>query len=48
MSVNDLNHNKITFRVIDRNTIFSHFHSGLGVFELDWTNVYFRRYVLDL
>lgn len=45
LSIQDLDRLKITFNVYDKN----HFiiaDSILGQFELDWTNIYFRRYNL--
>lgn len=42
MSVEELDRSKIFFNLYDKN----HFiisDSQLGQFELDWTNVYFRR-----
>lgn len=43
LSVQDLDNSKIIFNVYDKNTFIIR-NSHVGRIELDWTNIYFRRY----
>jgi Ca2+-dependent lipid-binding protein len=45
LTVQDLDTSKIIFNVYDKNNIFLK-NSHVGQIELDWTNIYFRRYLI--